>query len=140
LTALNKLVLQTVPADPSPTIYRQGSTLDRIVVADVASTNTVRNIRSHPSACASLIDVFRQCGFKVVGAAMVIGPEEPDFRAVEADLLRMAESDFPTRHLISIQIERVSRIWAPSYALFPGRTERERMQSVYETYGVLPAR
>jgi len=113
---------------------------DRIVVADIASTNTVRNIRSHPSVCVSFIDVFRQRGFKVVGSAIVIGSEEPDFPVVGADLLRMAGSDFPIRHLISIQIERVSRIWAPSYTLFPDRTEGERMQSAYETYGVVPAR
>ena len=109
-------------------------------MADIASTNTVRNIRSHPSVCVSFIDVFRQRGFKVVGSAIVIGSEEPDFPVVGADLLRMAGSDFPIRHLISIQIERVSRIWAPSYTLFPDRTEGERMQSAYETYGVVPAR
>lgn len=113
---------------------------DRIVVADIASTNTVRNIRSHPTVCVSFIDVFRQRGFKVVGSAIVIGPEDTDFAFVGVDLLRMAGSDFPIRHLISIQIERVSRIWAPSFTLFPDRTEDERMRNAYETYGVVPAR
>jgi predicted pyridoxine 5'-phosphate oxidase superfamily flavin-nucleotide-binding protein len=113
---------------------------DRIVVADIASTHTVRNIRSHPSVCVSFVDVFRQHGFKVVGLATVIEPEETDFAVVGADLLQMAGSDFPIRHLISVQIERVSRIWAPSYSLFPDRTEGERIQSAYETYGVIPTR
>lgn len=85
----------------------QGSTLQisgliETIVAGIASTNTVRNIRSYPSAC-----VFRQSGFKIVGLATVIGSEETDFAGVGADLLRMAGNDFPIRHVISIQIDRV---------------------------------
>lgn len=112
---------------------------DHIVVADIASTNTVRNIGSHPSVCVSFIDVFRQRGFKVVGTARIIGPEQPEFPVFGADLLQMAGSDFPIRNVIAIRIERVSRIWAPSYTLRPDQTEEEKMQSAYETYGVVPA-
>lgn len=111
---------------------------NRIVVADIASTNTVQNILSHPSVCVSFIDIFRQCGFKVVGSATIIGPEDANFSIVGANLLRVAGRDFTIRQLISIQIERVSRIWAPSYTLFPDRTENERMRSAYKTYGVAP--
>lgn len=111
---------------------------DRIVVADIASTNTVRNIRLHPKVCVSFIDVFRQRGFKVVGHATIIAPDDADFETVGADLLKMVGDDFPIRHLISIKIEKVSRIWAPSYTLFPDRTEDERLQSAYKTYGVTP--
>lgn len=111
---------------------------DHIVVADIASTNTVRNIRSHPSVCVSFIDVFRQRGFKIVGLATIIEPEEADFAVVGSDLLKMVGNDFPIHHIISIQIKRASRIWAPSYSLFPDRTDEERMQSAYKTYGVIP--
>ncbi|HEY0263318.1 MAG TPA: pyridoxamine 5'-phosphate oxidase family protein [Granulicella sp.] len=112
---------------------------DRLVIADIASANTVRNLRAHPTACVSFIDIFRQRGFKVVGTATIIGPSEEDFAVVGADLLRMAGQDFPIRHVISIQIEHISRIWAPSYKLFPDRTEEDRMQSAYKAYGVVPA-
>jgi uncharacterized protein len=111
---------------------------DRIVVADIASTNTVRNIRSHPKVCVSFVDVFRQRGFKVAGIATIFSPTDGDFATVGANLLRMAGDAFPIRHVISIQIERISRIWAPSYALFPDRTEEDRMKSAYDTYGVAP--
>lgn len=111
---------------------------DRIIVADIASTNTVRNIRSHPSVCVSFIDVFRQRGFKVTGQAIIIGSDHPDYPVVGAQVLEMAGTDFPVRNLISIQIEKVSRILAPSYRLFPHRTEEDRMESAYQTYGVSP--
>jgi len=113
---------------------------DRIVVADIASTNTVRNIRSHPKVCVSFIDVFRQRGFKAAGIATIISPTDGDFATVGANLLRKAGDAFPIRHVISIQIARISRIWAPSYALFPDQTEEDLMKSAYDTYGVAPLR
>jgi predicted pyridoxine 5'-phosphate oxidase superfamily flavin-nucleotide-binding protein len=112
---------------------------DRIVIADIASSNSVRNIRAHPAVCVSFIDVFRQRGFKIVGMATVIPREADDFSIVGADLLKMAGDDFPIRNVISIEVGRISRIWAPSYRLFPDRTDEERVQSAYAAYGARPA-
>lgn len=111
---------------------------DRIVIADIASPVSVNNLRANPRACISFIDIFRQRGFKIVGTARIIGPDEADFAVVGADLLEMAGPDFPIRHVISIGVEHVSRIWAPSYRLFPDRTEEDRMRAVYANYGVTP--
>jgi predicted pyridoxine 5'-phosphate oxidase superfamily flavin-nucleotide-binding protein len=111
---------------------------ETLVVADIMSPNTVRNIKANPKVCASFIDVFRQKGFKLEGDATLIAHGEPTFEEFGKDLLAMAEDAFPIRHVIRIHIRRVSRILAPSYILFPGRTEEERIQSAYETYGVQP--
>jgi predicted pyridoxine 5'-phosphate oxidase superfamily flavin-nucleotide-binding protein len=132
--------LATVDADGTPNVTPKeifsayGD--DQIVVADIASTNTVRNIQSHPKVCVSFIDVFRQRGFKIIGHATILDPKASAFAEVGADLLKMVDADFTIRNLISIQIEKVSRIWAPSYTHFPDRTEDERMLSAYKTYGV----
>lgn len=109
-----------------------------LVVADIASPVTVANIRANPQVCASFVDVFRQRGFKVEGRATLLERDAPDFEAVGAELLAMAGADFPIRAVIVIAIEKVSRIWAPSYRLFPERTLEERMRAAYDTYGVEP--
>lgn len=111
---------------------------DRLVVADIASANTVRNIRTHSAVCASFVDVFRQRGFKIVGTATIVSPENADFPIIGIELLRKAGTAFPIRHIISIKIARISRIWAPSYMLFPDRAEADRMRSAYDAYGVNP--
>ncbi len=112
---------------------------DRIVIADIASSHSVGNIRAHPKVCVSFVDIFRQRGFKITGTADIIAPEDAAFPELAEELLRLAGPDFPIRHVICIAVERISRIWAPSYHLFPERTEAERMQSAYETYGVKPS-
>jgi len=111
---------------------------DMIVIADIASTNSVRNIRAHPKVCVSFVDIFRQRGFKIAGTARVIAPDQPDFAGLAGEVLAKAGPDFPVRNLIAVRVDKISRIWAPSYALFPDRSEAERMEAAYATYGVRP--
>ena len=111
---------------------------DKSVSADIASTNSARNIVSHPKGCVSFVDVFRQRGFKVVGSARVVPSEHADFDLLGQDLLAMAGPDYPIRNVIAVQIEKISRIWAPSYSLFPERSEAERMDAAFAAYGVQP--
>ena len=113
---------------------------ETLVVADIMSPVTVRNIRSNPKVCLSFVDVFRQKGFKVDGEAAVFAKGSVEFDEFGQELLEMAGADFPIRNVIRVRIARISRILAPSYTLFPDRPEAERMQSAYDVYGVQPAR
>lgn len=40
--------------------------------------------------------------------------------------------------MIVVEIERIARILAPSYTLFPERSEQERMTEAYRSYAVAP--
>lgn len=111
---------------------------EHIVIAVIASSHSVSNVIARPKVCVSFIDVFRQKGFKLTGHATILAPSDADFDSFSVDLRRMAGDDFPIRNVIAVKIDRVSQIWAPSYKLFPERSESERMQSAYETYGVRP--
>ena len=111
---------------------------DRIVIADIASSGSVRNIRSRPQVCVSFVDVFRQRGYKITGRAKIVPPENSSFLELSIELLRMAGVEFPIRNIISVEVQQIARIQAPSFRLFPERSESERMRSVYDAYGVQP--
>lgn len=111
---------------------------DRLLIADIASARSVRNIKENPAVCVSMIDVFLQRGQKLEGTAEIIASDHPDFPAVAAPLLDMVGSDFTIRNVISIQIEHRSRIVAPSYVFHPERSEAELQSNAYRTYGVRP--
>ena len=134
--------LATVSADGQPNVTPKELFAihddETLVIADVLSTNSVRNIQANPRVCVSFIDVFAQRGFKVDGEARVIAPEAPDFATFGAPLLKMAGQTFPVRHAIVVRVTRISRIWAPSYTLVPERTEAERHEEAYRRYGVRP--
>ena len=111
---------------------------DRIAIADIASSGSVENARLRPRVCVSFVDVFRQRGFKITGRAEIVQPQDPSFAEIGAELLQMAGADFSVRNIICVEIEKIARIWAPSYKVFPNRREDERMQIAYDTYVVQP--
>ncbi|MBL8587722.1 MAG: pyridoxamine 5'-phosphate oxidase family protein [Methylobacteriaceae bacterium] len=121
---------------PKEVFCAQGE--EAILIADIASPGSVSNIRGNPQVCVSFIDVFRQKGWKVAGAATIIGRDEAGFEAIGRELIAMAGPSFPVRHVIRLTPQRISRILAPSYAIFPDRTEEERMAEIYRLYGVRP--
>jgi len=135
--------LATVDTDGVPSVSPKEmfapSGDDRLVIADIASSNSVRNIRETPSVCVSFVDIFRQRGFKVIGHASLVAPEDDGFHRLGTDLLRRIGDRFRVNHIICVQVSRIERIWAPSYRFYPETTEREMMEDSYKLYGVRPA-
>lgn len=111
---------------------------DRLAIADIASPNSVANIRANPQVCVSFVDVFRQKGFKLHGTAQLIGRRDPGFEEAAAGLIRLAGPAFPVRHAILITVRKAARIIAPSYALRPEMDDAERLAAAYRRYGVQP--
>ena len=136
--------LATVDTDGVPSVSPKEmfatSGDDWLVIADIASSNSVRNIRANPSVCVSFVDIFRQRGFKVIGRARVIAPEDDGFQQLGANLIEQIGDRFRINHIICVQVSRVERIWAPTYRFYPGTTEQELMEDAYRLYGVRPAR
>lgn len=134
--------LATVDADGVPNVTPKEIFAahgdDTILIADIASANSVRNATGHPKVCVSFVDVFRQKGFKVVGTARVIAPDDADFERMSAPLRVLTGGAFSIKHVIAVSMDKVSRIWAPSYGLFPERSEADLMEAAYRTYKVRP--
>lgn len=132
--------LATVTADGAPNVTPKEIFCldgeDRMLIADIMSAGSVRNVRANPEVCVSFIDVFVQRGFKVTGRARIVGPGEDGFEALAAPLRAKGGPDFPVRNVIEVWIRRIERIWAPSFSLVPGRTDAERIAGALEAYGV----
>lgn len=134
--------LATVDADGVPNVTPKeifaahGEAM--LVIADIQSAGSVRNIGFNPHVCVSFVDVFRQRGFKIIGTARIVAPDAEEFPSLSADLVRLAAPDFQVRNVIAVDIARIQRIQAPSYVFFPERTEEDMMAAAYRTYGVRP--
>lgn len=113
---------------------------ETLLIANIASPNSVRNIVQNPKVCVSFVDVFTQKGFKLKGKARIIAKNEPDFAVKAKRLTDLFSDQFPLQALIEIHISSVSRILAPSYVLFPETTtEQSQIAGAMQTYQVKPA-
>ena len=134
--------LATVDAEGTPNVSPKEMfhALDdsHILIANIASPNSVRNIRTNPKVCISFIDVFKQQGAKLTGHANILEKDSTEFGKIGTKLLKMAGPDFPIKSIIKVTVERTAKIIAPSYYLKPDVSDEYRMAGVFENYGVKP--
>ena len=111
---------------------------EHILIANIASPNSVRNIISNPSVCLSFINIFKQKGFKVKGSALVIEPNNPDYAIKEAALRTLGGEQYIIKSIIEVKVKNISPVIAPSYNFISDTTESSQIQQAMETYGVQP--
>ena len=113
----------------------------KLLIANIASPVSVRNLQANPLVCVSLLEVFKQKGFKLKGTAAYIEPGHQLFDGYLERLRTLGGHDFPILGVIEVTISRVDRIIAPSYWMFPDKTtEDSQVQAAMQSYGVVPAR
>ena len=111
-----------------------------VVVANIASPVTVRNIAQQPQVCLSFVDVFVQKGYKLTGVAQDVLSDDPEFSRWAAPLLTMVGDRFQIHSVLVIQVQSVSAIVAPSYRFYPEETtEASQVASGMRAYKVKPA-
>jgi len=110
-----------------------------VVVANIASPISARNIGMQPRVCLSFVDVFVQKGHKLQGTAREVLPSEADFAQWAAPLREQVGRRFPIHSVVLIEVHAVSPIVAPSYRLDPDTTsEAGQIAAAMRGYGVMP--
>lgn len=109
---------------------------DSIIVANIASPQTVRNIKENPQVCIGFIDILVQKGFQIKGNAAILQKSHPEFLEMEPILAQMTQGKFPFITITKITLEQVKPILAPSYILFPETSEADQIESAKKTYGL----
>ena len=136
--------LATVDADGQPNVSPKEifSVFDEehLVIANIASPASVRNIEMNGRVCVSFVDIFVQKGFKILGNARNVTREDSEYGRWVAPLEKKAGPRFPIRSVLVVQAVAVEPIIAPSYRLYPlYTTEQSQVQTALRTYGVQPA-
>lgn len=108
---------------------------DKIIIANIASPQTIKNILVNKNVCVSFIDILIQKGFQIKGKADIIKKKDSEFVKMEDILTKMTGGKFPFSSIIKISVEQIKPIIAPKYLLYPETTEKEQIESAKKTYG-----
>ena len=109
---------------------------EEILIGNIASPGSAKNILSNPHACVSFINVFSQKGYKVKGKAKVLVEGEVGYEERYNLLYSMVGDKFPISSIFSVSVDSSEEVVAPSYKLFPETTVQSQIESAFETYGV----
>jgi predicted pyridoxine 5'-phosphate oxidase superfamily flavin-nucleotide-binding protein len=107
-----------------------------LLIAHIASPNSVANIRSNPNVCVSFVDVFVQKGFKLKGRARIIEKEHAEFPEKAKHLTDLFSDAYPIKDVIEVTVIKAEPIVAPSYFLFPETTVEGQIAAAHKTYKV----
>lgn len=108
-----------------------------IIIANIASPNTVRNIKVNPNVCLSFIDVLVQKGYQIKGMATIKTSKDPDYKPMENKLLEITKGKFPFSSITQIIPISIKPILAPSYLLYPeSTTEQQQIEQAKIAYGL----
>ncbi|WP_347484406.1 pyridoxamine 5'-phosphate oxidase family protein [Vandammella animalimorsus] len=114
---------------------------EHLVIAHIASPQSVRNIERHPQVCVSFVDVFKQKGFKLRGHAQLACAGDASFAAWSAPLAPLAGERFTIAAVIRVRVTHAEPVLAPSYRFYPeSTTEAGQQASALARYGVQWAR
>jgi predicted pyridoxine 5'-phosphate oxidase superfamily flavin-nucleotide-binding protein len=109
---------------------------NKILIANIASPNSVVNIIENSNVCVSFVNVFVQKGLKIKGQAKIIYKEDTDFEIKVKPLIALYSDKFPISAVIEITVQKIAPIQAPSYSLYPEITEEMQIKSAMDTYKV----
>ena len=109
---------------------------DSIIVANIASPQTVRNLKQNKNVCISFIDILKQKGFQLKGTAEIIEKSSSEFPKMENILNTLTEGNFPFATITKIKVSAAKPIIAPKYLFYPETTEAEQIENAKKTYGI----
>ena len=109
---------------------------DHILIANIMSPNSIKNIKQNDQVCVSFIDVLVQKGHKVKGSAEIIEKSNTEFKVLHDKLYAIAGPDFPILSIIKIKIDAIAPIIAPRYVLFPQTKEEDQIDSARRQYNL----
>jgi len=108
---------------------------DTIIIANIASPQTLKNISQNKYVCLSFIDIFVQKGFQLKGEAKIIDKTNVEFDAMNKTLRQIIGDKFPFSSITKITVTQAKPIIAPSYILYPETTtEAEQIEISKNTY------
>ncbi len=109
---------------------------DKIIIAQVASPKSRKNISVNLNVCVSTVNIFTQKGTKYIGKAQLVQEGDQDYKRFAASLLLLAGEDFPFREVIVVDIEKEEAILAPRYRFYPETTEENQIADSWKSYQV----
>lgn len=94
-----------------------------IVIADIASSTAIANLKDNSNVCISFLNAFVQKGYQINGTAKLIDKEEPCFELYAELLTELYTDRFSIKSLVKITITTIVEINAPNTVHFDQSVE-----------------
>jgi hypothetical protein len=132
----------TVNEDGTPNLSPKASltVVDGVLYfADIASPQTIRNLRRDPAIEINVVDIFQRRGYRFAGRATILPPSGDEYSRV-ADWVRATNGpEYRVDHVVKIEAASIAPLLSPAHVFAdPPRSQDEIRSTYYRKYGVAP--
>ena len=128
----------TVSPDGKPNLSPKGSIGvwddEHLVFADIASPNTVENLKGNPYIEINVVDPILRRGYRFKGKAELVY-EGSVFDKVAGELWGREGQQYPVNTVVKIHVEHALPVRSPAYTFNPGVTEEDVKAAWLKRYG-----
>lgn len=115
------MFVATVRPDGTPNLSPKGSVRaldgEHLIFADIASPQTVTNVRNNPAVEVNVVDFLSRRGYRFRGTAEILEPGDKDFEWL-AKWLRETHGDgTPCHHALKIAVTETAEVLSPGYTV-----------------------
>ncbi len=128
----------TVNEDGTPNLSPKGSLAvfddEHLVFANIASPDTVENLRRNPAIEINVVDIFRRRGYRLAGTAALMPDGTPEYDFVAKPLWAQHGNAYPVHEVVKVRISRVKEVRSPAYTYGDSVTEEALTSAFRKTY------
>jgi hypothetical protein len=132
----------TVNPDGTPNVSPKASLTVRgnaLYFADIASPNTLRNLKWNAAIEINVVDVFSRRGYRFSGLATVLDKEHPEYATIAEWVWAINGREYPVNHVVRLEPAHAMPLLSPAYVFANNvQSEEEIRDSYYLKYGVRP--
>ncbi|WP_342641449.1 pyridoxamine 5'-phosphate oxidase family protein [Rhodoligotrophos ferricapiens] len=132
----------TVNEDGTPNLSPKASLTvanGTLYFADIASPQTIQNLRRSPFIEINVVDIFQRRGYRFKGRASILPPGDDEYLMI-ADWVRATNGpEYPVDHVVRIETTSISPLLSPAHIFAsPPRSQDEISNTYHQKYGVKP--
>jgi uncharacterized protein len=124
----------TVSADGTPNLSPKGSLAvwddEHLYFADIASPQTVENLRARPVAEVNAIDIIKRRGYRFKGSAEVVD-DGPVFERAAEVLKEVHGPQYPCNHAVVIKVDEIRPVRSPAYLFNDPPPDEEKLSAIW---------
>ena len=132
----------TINPDGSPNLSPKSSLRvhdDRhLLFANIASPDTVRNLRRDPRIEINCVDIFARRGYRFKGHATIYSAGDPLYEDLVVSVKQEHGDPIPVHDAVLVEVLVAKPVLSPAYTFFEGVTEDALRAAYLPRYGVAP--
>jgi uncharacterized protein len=132
----------TSSTDGKPNLSPKGTVRavddEHLVFVDIASPQTIRNIRANPQVEVNSVDFLKRRGYRFKGVAEFVSEGDPHFADAVQHLHETHGPQYPARHVVRIKVLEAAALLSPAYMFNTAIDEHQLELSWMKRYGVQP--